>query len=361
MTTQYATPTGPGGLVQPGFMEIQANAIPLDGFIVRDDFIPVIRRYVREETTFWQLIKKVKAQTDVIKEIIEPSSTAPAAGFVDRVSLNPPANSPSLQNYDLSDPGQQNKAIGGVLPFPHYTRSLYSQQGRPYGDTVARKTERLLVETLLVLERSLFVGDATTNPLAFNGIENQMPLANVASIDIRLGQSVVTALRTIVRRAISNEFELRTITHIWTSALGIQLIETETDARLAYRNMETIRPGLQVPMLVTQAGTLPLMQSPYIRDTKIIAPAPDPRDEVVFYLLNMKDIEWHGVVPEGGKDTLEPQIFDVSKQEVVGPSPSPYQLEKRMTLMYGTLYVYNRGRSMYKLVVKVPAGMIDGF
>jgi hypothetical protein len=340
------------------YMPLEAAATALDGFVVRQDYMPVIKRYVREETVLWQMIRKEKADADVIKEIIEPYATAPNAGFVDRATLNPVENSATAPNYDLADPGQQNKAIGGVIKFPHYTRSLHKQQGLPWGDQIARKTERLMVSTLLTLEMSLFTGNATTNPLSFNGIENQMPLANVSSIDIRAGKSVVKSLRSIVRKAISNKQILKKITHIFTSALGIELIEIETDMRLAYRNMEVIRPGLQVPQIVTQAGNIPLMQSPYIDDITYDLPNPDPRDEVVYYLINLGNISWKGVIPEGGIDTFEPQLFDVSKQEL--SLANPYLLEKRMSLIYGTLYVENRGASIFKLIVKVPAGTVAG-
>jgi hypothetical protein len=287
-----------------------------------------------------------------------PYGTAPQVGFVDRVSLNPPENSATAPNYDLGDPGQQNKAIGGVIKFPHYTRSLHKQQGLPFGDQIARKTERLLVATLLTLEMSLFTGNATTSPLSFNGIENQMPASNVYTIDIRTGKSVVKSLKSIVRKAVSNKQILKKITHIFTSALGIELIEIETDIRLAYRNMELIRPGFQVPQIITQAGPIPLMPTPYIDDVEILAPLPDPRDEVVYYLINIGNISWKGVMPEGGIETYDPQLFDVSKTDL--SLNNPYLLEKRMSLIYGTLYVENRGASIFKLIVKVPSGTAAG-
>jgi hypothetical protein len=43
------------------FMPIEAAATAQDGFIVRQDYMPIIKRYVREETVFWQLIRKEKA------------------------------------------------------------------------------------------------------------------------------------------------------------------------------------------------------------------------------------------------------------------------------------------------------------
>lgn len=336
-------------LSNPGFQQIQAVATNLDGFTVRQDFMDMMRKYVRENMVLWQLIRKEKADADVIKEILEPPGTAPAAGFMDKVSLNPAGSPANLQNYDLSDPGQQIKAFGGLIRVNHYARSLDRQQNSPYGNQTARKTDRLLIQTLKTIERGLFTGNATANPLAFNGLERQMPVANNYTASIVTGDSVVQKLRSIVRLAATDEELVKDSTHIFTSGLGVELIEQEMMQKLEYHNLDVIRPGFKVPAMETHNGLLPLISSPYIRDIAGTIPATDP-GFVDFYIFNINDLMWKYVVPEGGTDTYLPQIFDVSKYP---DASSPLLLEKRLCLGYGTLYVGNRAQSVYKLRVTI--------
>ncbi len=336
-------------LSNPGFQQIQAVATNLDGFTVRQDFMPTMRKYVRENMIFWPLLRKEKADADIIKEMLEPPGSAPAAGFIDKVSLNPTGSSANLNNYDLADPGQQIKAFGGLIRINHYARSLDRQQNSPYGNQTGRKTDRLLIQTLKTIERGLFTGNAGTNPLAFNGLERQMPVANNYTASIIAGDSVVQKLRSIVRLAAEDEDLVKDSTHIFTSGLGIELIEQELVSRLQYHNLDVIRPGFRVPAMETHSGLLPLISSPYIRDTAGTIPATDP-GFVDFYILNMGDLMWKYVVPEGGDDTFIPQIFDVSKYP---DAASPLMLEKRLCLGYGTLYVGNRGASIFKLRVTI--------
>lgn len=333
----------------PGFQQIQAVATNLDGYTVRQDYMSVIKKYVRENMILWPLLRKEKAEADIIKELLEPPSTAPAAGFFDKILLSPPSSPANLQNLDLGDPGQQIKAFGGVMRNSHYARSLDKQQGMPYGDQTARKTNRLMIQTLKTIERALFVGDATANPLAFNGLDRQMAVGNSYAASIIAGDSVVQKLRSIVRLADSDEDLMKTTTHIFTSGLGIELIEQEVNQKLQYHNLDTIRPGFKVPAMETHAGLTPLVRSPYIRDIAGATPATDP-GQVVYYLVNMDDMCWKYVVPEGGTDTYNPQIFDVSRYV---DANSPLMLEKRLCMGYGTLYVGNRGQSIYKLTVTI--------
>lgn len=339
----------------PGFQTIQAVATNLDGYTVRDDFMDVIKKYVRENMILWPLLRKEKADADIIREILEPSNTAPTAGFFDKILLTPPGNPANLQNYDLGDTGQQIKAFGGVIRDGHYARSLHKQQGKPYGDQTARKTNRLMIQTLKTIERALFVGNATTNPLSFNGLDRQMATVNAKTASIIAGDSVVQKLRSIVRLADSDEDLMKNVTHIFTSGLGIELIEQEVNQKLQYHNLETIRPGFKVPAIETHQGLLPLISSPYIRDIAGAIPATDP-GTVNFYLINMDDMCWKYVVPEGGMDTYNPQMFDVSRYV---DANSPLLMEKRMCMGYGTLYIGNRGQSIYKLSVTIQPNRVD--
>lgn len=340
--------------LRPGYVEVQAQATAYDGFVVQQDFSRVIKKYVREKTILWQLINKQAAEANIVREILETPATAPTVGYLNKTTLDPVVNAANANNYDLTDPGQEIKALGGLFSVNHYAQSLYRQQNSPYGDIVARKTDRMLIQVVKTLERGLFNGNSATNPLSFNGLSAQMPAANSYPIDITAGDSIVNALRGIVRKSTSDEELLLDTSHIFTSGLGVELLSEELDQKLQYHNLEIIRPGFSVPVLNTQTGALPIIISPYIRDKVVPAAGGDPAyDEVTFYLFNLSDISWHGVVPFGGKNTFEPQIFDISRYV---DGPVPVLLEKRMAMCYGALYVGNRGQSLFELKVRIPAG-----
>lgn len=353
-TTLEAEKAAIQDVLTPGYVPIQASATAFDGFIVQQDFDRLIKKYVREKTILWQLLKKQAAEANIVREILETPTTAPQVGFVNKSTLNPTVNAANYNNYDLTDLGQEIKAVGGLFSVNHYAQSLYNQQAAPYGDIIARKTDRMLIAVAKTLERGLFNGNAATNPLSFNGLSAQMPATNRYQIDITAGDSIVNALKGIVRLSTSDEELLLDTSHIFTSGLGVELISEELDQKLQYHNLDIIRPGFSVPTLNTQTGNLPIVISPYIRDAVIpAAGGATAYDEVTFYLFNLDDISWRGVVPFGGKNTFEPQIFDVSRYV---DGPTPLLLEKRMAMVYGTLYVGNRGQSLFELKVRIPAG-----
>ena len=351
-------PTHDPALNTVGWQNIQAVATAFDGFTVRSDFMDEIVEYLRRETIFWPMLKKRAAEADVVREMRE--TAFPDSGFVSKIDLNPVENSTSVPaSRDLSDPGQEVKALGGIIEFGHYARSLYTQQGKPYGDIVAERTDKLLISTARQLEQALFIGNAAQNPLQFNGITLQMQEGHTFEADLRgsTPDSIVRKIRSIVRLATSDILIKRKISVVWTSGLGLERIEIEVGNSLTYHNLIEITPGLQVPAVITQSGRIPIIPSPYIIDTPgspngLEADNPDIID---FYLLDMDLIEWRGVLPEGGTNSFDPQIFDVS----IYGSGAPYLVEKRMGLIYGTLYCHNRGEGIYRLRVKVPRNTVN--
>lgn len=346
------------GLIDESYgftQEIQAAAINLDGFTVRDDFSGMIRDWVRRNLVFWPLItKKEPAEADLVREIRE--AEPPPTGFFNKNNLSSLIETGTDYSvHDLTDPGQLVKAGGGLIQISHYSRSLYDQQGKPYGDIIAKKTENLILSSCKTLERSLFVGNAANNPLEFNGIERQMAPGHSFTADIRspANHSPVRKLRSIVRLSVNDEDILRGITHIFTSGLGVQLLEDDTQSKISYTvdDEYNVKPGYRVPGIIAQTGFVPIIVSPYLRDTEG-ATGSDP-DVVHYWLVDMNQISWKGVYPQGGRRTFEPQIFEVSQYKA-----NQYLVEKRLCLFYGTLYVANRGEGVWKLSVSVPNGMV---
>jgi len=341
--------------ITPGFHEVQAIATALDGFTVRDDFMPVIRQYIRKKMIFWPLLRKERAEADLVREIREGAE--PQTGFFSKSAIDPIETPADFAAHDLTDPGEYVKAGGGLINISHYSRSLYQQQQRPYGDILSTKTKNLIISTCKTLEEALFIGDATADPLSINGMVNQTDPSHLYTADITAGDSVVRKIRSLVRLAVSDKVVMRNITHIFTNALGLELIENETDNRLEYVDLREITPGLRVPGIITQADSqgkpTPIITSPYIEST-----AGAGGEFVDYYLVDMDSLAWKGVIPEGGTDTFDPQIFEVSK---FTGSATPYLVEKRMCLFYGTLYASKAGgSSIYRLRVTVPAGMTTG-
>jgi hypothetical protein len=357
MITQFASPLigNEGNSKFLSKQEIQAIATAMDGFTVVDDFEPVVREYLRKATIFWPLLRKESAYADLVREITE--GPEPTTGFFDKHATNPTDNPTNLAAHDLTDPGEYIKAVGGVISFSPYSRSLYKQQGRPYGNTVAKKTADLIVSATKTLERTLFLGNATTNPLEFNGLEQQIDPSHVYTADITAGDSVVRKIRSLARLIVSDPDILRNVTHIFTTGLGLELIEEEVTTQLEYTNLDEVRPGLRVPAIITQADPqgrpTPIITSPYILDTAGVS------GTVPFWLLDMDTLVWKGVIPDGGLTTFNPQIFEVS-QYTYGATPN-YLVNKRMCLAYGTLYASKAGGGgVYRLDVNVPLDRVTG-
>lgn len=335
-------------VTEPQFFDIQAAAQALDGFTVADDFTMPIGDYLRDEKSIvlWPMLRKKKAEADLNREMIKEGY--PPVGFTNKIDLTPPVTQADFAPHDLSDPGQQNKCLAGIIKLPFYSQSLWDQQGRPYGPQLADKTANLITAMSLTMENTLFNGDASSNPMQFNGLAAQMAPDQVREIDVTIGHRVIKAIRGIVRLAISNVEILKGVTHVFTSSLGIELIEEEAETKLTYQNLGTIKPGLSVPSINTQAGSIPLINSPFLIDSE----EPDG-DYITYWLIDMNTIDWKGVIPKGGSNTFNPQIFDVTKY-----MHEEYMIEQRMAIMFGTLHALNRGRGIWKLRVKVPTGTV---
>ena len=343
----------PGVETTEGFQTLQAAAEALDGSIVVSDFNKIVTNYLRQKTVMWPLLRKEPAEADLVRDIA--TDTLPVTGFFSKIDLNPPEG--QMDAYNLTDPGQSVKAGGGSFRVGNYWQSLYEQQGRPYGDIYAMQTAALITSTARTLESALFIGDATANPLQFNGLGKQIASGHSFTADTTTSppDSVIRKIRGVCNLAISDLNRVSNITHIFTSALGLELIQRELEGRIQYVDLTQVRAGLQVPGIITQATqqgeATPIIVSPYVRD---IDNGSNP-DEVVYWILDMDSIVWKGVYPHGGEKTFDPQIFDVSQYTT---SAYPYLLEKRFCLFYGTLYAHDRGRGIWKLTVKVPTGTV---
>jgi hypothetical protein len=329
----------------------QARSLPLDGFTVEEDFNKLVKRYVREKTVLFPMITKEPAEADEVVELLEGSE--PTAGFMSKTAVNPPENGTDFQPHAFDAPRQQVKAVGGVIKSSNYAQSLYAQQGKRWGEILVRKTDRLLTSTVKLLERALFRGDATLNPLEFNGLNKQIHPDNLLTCDMTTGDRVVQKILGILSRAMGDEDFLKNIDYVFTSFQGVRLVQLEVEQKLQYHNLEMIRPGFLVPAIIGPNGPLPIIPSPYISD---VPGTGTDKDIIYFYLLDMDTVAWKGVIPQGGEKSFDPQVFDVTR---FTGSATPYMVEKRMSLAYGTLLLGNRGLNCYRLAVSVANGTVN--
>lgn len=331
---------------------LKAAATNLGGFTVRQDFAPMTLDYRRKNTVVWQLLEKIAARTPKIQEIRR--NVFPNVGFTSRTDLSStPVNDIASIPADLSDPGQDVKAIAGLLNVTHFGRSVEAAQGYEYGDSTAQDTDDLVSSVYRMLEMKLFTGNASTGGnLEFNGLVNlaSTDAENSSTLDVSVTTppSIVQKLGEITTKIANHPLWNHRVTHIFTSGAGYELIRKETERRNTYMNATEVVPGVQVPAIQGVMGQIPIVTSPYIYDVLGVDPA---LDQITYYLVDMTTMSWRGLAPYGGTNTFEPQIFDVSN--IVNGVPL---LEKRLVLLYGTPYAKNRGKGIHKLVVSAARG-----
>lgn len=328
---------------------LRAEAQNMNGFMVRQDFMPIVGDYRRKETVLWQLIKKTYANAATIKEAM--TTARPQVEFTDRSNLSTSVSNPvGALDKDLTDLGQDVKALAGRIDVDHFGRSLYEQQGKPYMEQVNQYSDELITQSLRKLEFALIDGNASAgNGYEFNGFTRQMASGHTSQAT-KIGVTpdlIHDKLDEIVMRASTDVNKLRRITHIFCSGPGYRQLQKEMKELQQYHNVTQIRPGVEVPAIITAYGLIPIIISPFIRDT-LGDPLNNIPNKVNYWLMDMSLIEWHGVVPFGGDRSLEPQIFDINN--TINGEPL---LEKRFCLQYGTLYCKNQGEGIYKLEVSV--------
>jgi hypothetical protein len=331
---------------------IQAQATNVGGFAIRQDFMSVIGDYRYKNTELWKRLdnNKVPAESPNVQELRR--SNMPTVGFVPKGNLATSILNPTIP-FDYSDIPQEVKAIVGRIQCEHFAMSMTQQQGRPYGNQMNRDTEDLILSTLRFLERSLYTGDASIDPLQFNGLIKQMPLANhifEADLTTANPDTIHDKLDEICQRSAfrPQSLMLHKPTHIFCSGAGLRLITREIKQLQLFHNVKEISPGVLVPSIMTSYGYVDIVPTPYLPDRK-----EGSVDIISYFVVDLSNLEWHGVSPYGGTKSFEPQIFDLS--HVINGLPT---LNERMILMYGTLKAKNGGQGIYRLDVKAPSGSI---
>lgn len=331
---------------------IQAEATNVGGFAVRQDFMSVIGDYRYKNTELWKRLdnRKVPAESPIVQELRR--SNLPTVGFAPKGNLAAAPLNATIP-LDYSDVGQEVKAIVGRIQCEHFAMSMAQQQGRPYGNQMNQDTEDLILSTLRFLERSLYTGNAGVDPLQFNGLIEQMPPANhvfTADITSTNPDAIHDKLDDICMRSAMRPQSLmeHRPTHIFCSGAGARLLTKEIKQLQLFHNVKEISPGVLIPSVLTGYGYVEIVPTPYLADRSGAG-----GDIVSFFLVDMANLEWHGVVPYGGKNSFEPQIFDLS--HVINGLPT---LNERMIVIYGTLKAKNGGQGIYRLDVTAPAGSI---
>lgn len=351
----FATPQAAGSIYESA---IQAAATNYGAFTVRDDFMPEIGDYLYEGNPLWTLLRKEEAEADLVREMLY--TARPKGGFVNKNGLTEAAveDNKNFNSVDLTDPGQTVKAYANSIEWSHYARSLHAQQGRPYQDAVTKDTNGMIVDAKMDLEQTLISGDATDNPLAFNGIVNQMPDdaehklaatilgADPDSIGQKLAESITRI--TVQRR------KRRRVQMIMCSGAGFNALQKEVEEKRLYIQTVEVIPGLQVPGIMTPTGVVPLVMSPHFDDTPPVTGTNPEPGKLHYWLLDMDKLCWKGVIPFGGvAGNYDHQLFEVTQF-----TQGEYLIERRLLLQYGTLYAMDRGDGIFRLSVDAPDNMI---
>lgn len=329
---------------------IQAAPRAVGGLLANDNYIPEITDILQSECPFWSILSKKPAPDNIVRDTKKASR--PSAGPLSKLDLsNSPPTTFATSTKDTTDTGEEVKAYGGVLEFPHFAHSLAEQQGSPYGDEVASDTADLIIEHCTNLEKDLFGGDASTNALQFNGLGSLVPNDNVYTLDITgaTPPSIAQKLNEIMLRASSGSTYRRRVTHFMCSGTGQLLLQNEIDEKHLYQNQVQITPVIEVPAIRGAGNIVPMVTSPYVFDVKANGTSVTT-DTIVYYLIDINLVEWRGVYPKGGERTFDPQIFDLTNYS------TNFLGMPRMSLNYGCLKGLNNGEGIFKLEVTAPAG-----
>lgn len=357
MATYMTLPSNPGAIevtaAEQHLDTVRASATNFGGGrTVNDMFLEEVGDIRRTETVLWQMISKRPANSPVIKQATR--GTFPTVGAISGHDLSGASvSTPTDTALDITDPGQAIKAGGGVIKNSHLQESLARQQGYPFGNQFAQDTADLLTSTYRWLDKTLITGDAGTNALEFNGLLQQMPGGNVFTASVATvgaGTEISNALnKAVIQMGDANEDIMVRPTHILTSATGAWLLQSEWQNQIVYQNVGEIRPGVSIPGIMN--GSVPIVQSSFIRDVDGGAGT----DTVRYYLVDMRMLEWHGVMPMGGSTSptegLEVQLFDTTNY-----LNGELLVESRLALIYGTLFAKHQGAGIYRLDVTVPTG-----
>jgi hypothetical protein len=335
---------------------MQAAASPLGGFTVVQDYDPVILDYRRMRTRFWQMIppgNKKPARSPTVQKMKRDKRAK--IGFVNRMDLSGTQhNRKEDLALNLQDPGQPVRAMTASLDFSHFGRSMARQQGYPYGDEIAENTDDMLKEAYRFLEMSLFNSVNTPeSPHAFNGLQAQQTEGgHVWRVDTmaETPDSIVDTVNEICMRAATDRNNLRTVSHLLFTGAAYTMLQKEVKANSIKVNEVEIVPGVVVPAIQTGDGLKPIVTTPYLDDVANEGNR-GTNDLVRIYPIDMDCVEWHGVVPDGGTDTFEPQIFDMTAGMYASSQPLTL---KRMLLQYGTPYLLNEG--LWRIDIVVPRG-----
>lgn len=334
---------------------LQAQSVSIGGLTVRQDFQPMIDDYRNKEDTLWSVMNKLPARNAKIQTIRKTGM--PSVGFVERTTLaSPPTGTPAAN--ELNDPGQDVKAIVGILDFGHFAASLNSVQGAEAWEAQAQITEDLILSVFRTLGNSLITGSVAASALQFNGINASVPsdALHTRALDITGSNppKITQELSKIIAIAFGDRTYRHRISHIVCSAAGYLALVKEASALGLYYNQSNIVPGIGVPAIggLGLQGNPEVVVSSYVLDTLGDGSATPPTsDTLTYYLIDKDSFPWYGLYPMGGANTFDPQIFDVTN--IVNGLPL---LQKRMVLLYGTPYARNRGQGLYKLTVTAPRG-----
>ena len=168
-----------------------ASAVPGDGFALRVESLESTLKVTTckmQHIKFWKSIPKLAAFNTVEEHNqIESYGVNPDAGFISEGDLPESDDSTFERKYAII------KYLGTTRKVSH----VMSLVKPAHGNVIAQETVNGTMHLLMMLERALYYGDSSLNPLQFDGFEKLLtdnsPAANL--IDLRgqpLSEDILT-------------------------------------------------------------------------------------------------------------------------------------------------------------------------
>ena len=359
------------------FYSISAAAVQdgTTGRILNEDysrFPKIIGDYrEKEPSPLWTMgLTKRYATHPVISQAVRNNVASTGPVSRDTLASVPTGILPTVDfpTGGLGD-GEEVKAIAGIIEGAEFGRAMQRQQnrllGNPYGynaDDYEAKHE-LLISYIRTMNRLLVSGDATANPLEFNGITNLVPDTNVEIWDaITATYPIQQKLRNFIVSKTRDRSTVIEIDCIMASSTGHSYVLNQIENNHIYynRDNQVITPGFQVTDIDVANKKVPLVSDKWIDDEADVTLNSEQVDILNYYLFFKKHTQWHGVLPSkqpfrNNSLDFEPLVIEINN--MVDGSP---MLNQMLILTFGTTFLENQGRSMYKLRVAVPRGTIAG-
>jgi hypothetical protein len=287
-----------------------------EGFLIHDEYEPVIFDDLRREYPVWAMVKKVKAVGDWTAGFVQTGFGA--ARMVDKNNID---YSATTATRSARTP-REIKALTSDRAFGIYGRSVYAQQGQQYGDLTQLDLNDMVVAMRKLWTDKFYNGTSSGDPLDFDGLK----ILCGSGSSVSASTSVIKAIRAAVITMINTTAKNVRPTHILTNAMVADFIRQEQE--IMGEKMVYIQPsdplvqGVPVTYLDTAAGRLPVFSDPF---NSVVAGTPDAYPT---FIVSMDKLRWEFIEVLGSVGP-EPKVVEFKQETDLS--------EKHKAIQFGAL------------------------